>query len=665
MATKQKRALEVWKFGGASLADVSAIARAVDLIKRHQGPLVIVASALGGITDLLLEGAAAATSGRSADAGRAAAVFLRRHRDVARALIPAGPARRRLLVTIETAAREYRELCIAIGVLGHLAPRASDLLVSRGERLSAQIVAAALSRSRRRAAYVDSAEVVVTDGHHGGAAPNIAATARLARRRIRPLLDAGTIAVVPGFIGRAPDGSVTTLGRGGSDLTATLLARALGAIAGRAVEGRARDPDRRSAAGHRRAADPAAPSSRGGRGRPLRRQGPAPARAHPHRRHAHHAARPIVHPHRAAGHGGVGQTLGHDLSGQGASRSCAARRSSPSPARAWSASTASRRARSWPSTRSGCRSRPSSRRPPKARSASRCPRARPTAPSRACARRFATSCPPASSTTSPRVLGWRSSRSSATAWPARRASRRASSTALSTGGINVVAIAQGSSERNISFAVTTDQATEAARRVHSAFQLSKIGGGRAPAAPRTDVVLLGFGRVGRALADQIGAASGRGQVRVVGLLDRSGYIFEPRGISRRRLHGAGAREGRAASCSATLGGRPAHGRRGAGRSWPATPSRGRSSSTSRAKRPAISCAPRSATASTSCWPTRSRSPDRGRATHALVSAPAHGSRQVQVRGDRRRRAADHRHLSQARRNRRSRPPHGRLASAAR
>ena len=108
-------------------------------------------------------------------------------------------------------------------------------------------------------------------------------------------------------------------------------------------------------------------------------------------------------------------------------------------------------------------------------------------------------------------------------------------TALSSGGLNVVAIAQGSSERNISFAVTADQATEAARRVHAAFQLSKIGGGRAPAAPRTDVVLLGFGRVGRALADQIGAANGQGQVRVVGLLDRSGYIFEPRGISRRRL----------------------------------------------------------------------------------------------------------------------------------
>ena len=126
--------------------------------------------------------------------------------------------------------------------------------------------------------------------------------------------------------------------------------------------------------------------------------------------------------------------------------------------------------------------------------------------------------------------------SSATAWPARPGIAARVFSALASGGINVVAIAQGSSERNISFAVTAEQAAEAARRVHTAFQLSKIGGGRPPAAPRTDVVFLGFGRVGRALADQIAApTNGQPSVRVVGLLDRSGYVFEPRGFSRRRL----------------------------------------------------------------------------------------------------------------------------------
>jgi aspartokinase/homoserine dehydrogenase 1 len=107
--------------------------------------------------------------------------------------------------------------------------------------------------------------------------------------------------------------------------------------------------------------------------------------------------------------------------------------------------------------------------------------------------------------------------------------------ALAAGGVNVVAIAQGSSELNISFVVASPDVAEATRRVHAAFQLAKIGGGRSPEAPRTDVVLLGFGRVGRALADQLAAANGVSAVRLVGLLDRSGYVFEPEGVSRARL----------------------------------------------------------------------------------------------------------------------------------
>jgi aspartokinase/homoserine dehydrogenase 1 len=110
-------------------------------------------------------------------------------------------------------------------------------------------------------------------------------------------------------------------------------------------------------------------------------------------------------------------------------------------------------------------------------------------------------------------------------------------TALARAGLNVIAVAQGSSERNISFVVRSDQAGEAARRVHDAFQLAKIGGGRSEEAPHTDVVLLGFGRVGRALVSATMEAEGRRDrpVRIVGLLDRSGYVFDPRGLSQRRL----------------------------------------------------------------------------------------------------------------------------------
>src|SRR6478609_8049727 len=108
MSAVQRSGVEVWKFGGASLADARAILRAAGLIVRRPGPLVVVASALGGITDLLLEGAAHAAAGRPQDATRLAASLLRRHREIARELLPAGPARRRLHATIDTSAREYR-----------------------------------------------------------------------------------------------------------------------------------------------------------------------------------------------------------------------------------------------------------------------------------------------------------------------------------------------------------------------------------------------------------------------------------------------------------------------------------------------------------------------------------------------------------------------------
>src|SRR6185369_14606427 len=155
--------LQVWKFGGASLADAAAIERAAALIAAHDGPLVIVASALAGITDLLLGGAQDA----AANAGRAAAqasALLQRHRQAVKTLLPPGKRRRALLGRVDEAAREYRDLCAAVSVLRHLEPRTLDLLVARGERLSAALLAEAVSQAGRRAVYVDATDFVTTDG---------------------------------------------------------------------------------------------------------------------------------------------------------------------------------------------------------------------------------------------------------------------------------------------------------------------------------------------------------------------------------------------------------------------------------------------------------------------------------------------------------------------
>ena len=80
---KSRPPLEVWKFGGASLADATTVRHAVSLVRAHKGPLVVVVSALAGVTDALLDGARRAVAGRPEAASAAAASFLRRHRDLA------------------------------------------------------------------------------------------------------------------------------------------------------------------------------------------------------------------------------------------------------------------------------------------------------------------------------------------------------------------------------------------------------------------------------------------------------------------------------------------------------------------------------------------------------------------------------------------------------
>jgi aspartokinase/homoserine dehydrogenase 1 len=547
--------LAVWKFGGASLADAAAIRRAASLIAAHDGPLVVVCSALAGVTDLLLGGARHALAGDDRQAARAAADLLTRHRRVVQELIPAGRARRALLATVDAAAREYRNLCEAVGVLGHLEPRAGDMLASRGERLSAEILAAVLATMRMKAAYVDAIDVVATDGLHGSAAPNLAETTRRARRTLRPLVARRVVPIVPGFIGRAPDGTVTTMGRGGSDLTATLLARAIGAretvlwkdVPGVLTADPRLVPDARliPQLHHREAAEAAhygakvlhpralipiagtrivlrvrsfLDTSQPGTEISARRGDPG----HPVKALAIVRGQAVV---TVAGKGMAGV---HGIAARTFSAVDAERLSVST---IFQASSESSIGFTVPETE-----------------ADRAVRA-----IRAAFADELSSGLVDNVTARPgmAVIAVVGDGMVGTPGIAARVF-----TSLATAGISVVAIAQGSSERNISFVVAESDAADAARRVHTAFQLSKIGGGRPLAKPRTDVVLLGFGRVGRALADQIAAPNSEKAVRVVGLLDRSGYVFEPRGLSNARLL-ALARDKDRGALLTTLGGKPA------------------------------------------------------------------------------------------------------------
>jgi bifunctional aspartokinase / homoserine dehydrogenase 1 len=230
MPPQNRRALEVHKFGGASLADPPALRHALQIVARtRSAPRVVVVSAMAGVTDALLEVARSAGSTDEV-AVRALIDRLRsRHIEVAGALLPAARLRSSLVAQIDEAFTELEALAHGLRVLQELTPRTNDSLISRGERLSARIFAAALETQGIAARYVDALEVVHTDASFGQASPDFARTDRSAQRVLGPLLQRGTIPVVPGFIGATPTGEVATLGRGGSDLTATLLARSLGA----------------------------------------------------------------------------------------------------------------------------------------------------------------------------------------------------------------------------------------------------------------------------------------------------------------------------------------------------------------------------------------------------------------------------------------------------
>jgi bifunctional aspartokinase / homoserine dehydrogenase 1 len=123
--------------------------------------------------------------------------------------------------------QECEHLCGVTILLRELTPRACDMITSLGERLSALLIAAVLAERGVRSDAVNAAEIVVTDSWHGAAEPFVERTQERSHARLRPVLQQGVVPVVTGFIGATPEGVLTTLGRGGSDYSATILAAAL------------------------------------------------------------------------------------------------------------------------------------------------------------------------------------------------------------------------------------------------------------------------------------------------------------------------------------------------------------------------------------------------------------------------------------------------------
>ena len=218
----------VMKFGGTSVADGKRMAQAATIVERQlrRRPVVVV-SALAGVTDMLLDVASIAPHGDLRRVERRIEALRQRHRSVAQALIRSTSRRQSTLKALDDKLAELSNVCYGVLLLRELSQRSRDLISSFGERLSARLLAAALQERGTPSTYVDARRMVVTSEHHGAARVDFPETNPRVRRALRPLLARRRVPVVTGFIGATRGGVTTTLGRSGSDYTASLIGAAL------------------------------------------------------------------------------------------------------------------------------------------------------------------------------------------------------------------------------------------------------------------------------------------------------------------------------------------------------------------------------------------------------------------------------------------------------
>lgn len=238
----------VMKFGGTSVGTTDSIDSAAKIVgaavekqakcegaleRPDHGPespgVLVVVSAMGGVTNTLIDAAQAAAAGDETPYRDARSQLLVRHQVVAGQLIEDGVERAGLGRLFDNRLREFERLCRSITVLGELTQRGLDVVSGVGERLSAPLLAAVLRANGVKAQFVDAGELIITDDEFGSANPLMEATPSRCKDRLLPMLQSGVVPVVTGFVGATENGVPTTLGRGGSDYSAAILGAALDA----------------------------------------------------------------------------------------------------------------------------------------------------------------------------------------------------------------------------------------------------------------------------------------------------------------------------------------------------------------------------------------------------------------------------------------------------
>ncbi|UOQ73253.1 aspartate kinase [Hymenobacter cellulosilyticus] len=219
--------MQVLKFGGTSVANAANISKVIDIATAaaQQETTIVVVSALGGITDALIEAGRLAATGQE-DYKERLRHIESRHMEAARELVPV-VSQSSVLSLVKKHCNELESICDGVFLLRELSVRTLDRVMSFGELLSSQIVAASLKGRQVAHQWQDSRQLIRTNSQHGFAAVDFAATNQLINDFVAGQPEA--LYLVPGFIAADEQGITTTLGRGGSDYTAAIFAGALGA----------------------------------------------------------------------------------------------------------------------------------------------------------------------------------------------------------------------------------------------------------------------------------------------------------------------------------------------------------------------------------------------------------------------------------------------------
>lgn len=219
--------MQVLKFGGTSVANADNINKVVAIVKEYAGKAktVVVVSALGGVTDLLLGAAALAAEGKEEYKEKLETIE-QRHIEAVKQLIPVAQ-QSQLLSLVKKSCNEIEDICNGIFLLGELTPRSKDRIGSYGEWLSSRIITAKLVADGLNAVWKDSRELILTNSSFTAAEVDFASTGK----KIADFFSTheGNLFVLPGFIAADAQGITTTLGRGGSDYTAAIVASAMNA----------------------------------------------------------------------------------------------------------------------------------------------------------------------------------------------------------------------------------------------------------------------------------------------------------------------------------------------------------------------------------------------------------------------------------------------------